>query len=101
MLSNGFLKKNQQETYLWTWDHLAAHDSIRADQKSYLLWMLLSSCASDFNSYGVHSLELWNKVENKRMTIPTYDNIISALAQSPISGMVASASHDCSVKFWK
>ncbi|KAF2296440.1 hypothetical protein GH714_037996 [Hevea brasiliensis] len=47
------------------------------------------------------SLELWNIAENKRMTISAHENIISALAQSPVAGMVASASHDTSVKLWK
>ncbi|XP_034228755.1 transcriptional corepressor LEUNIG_HOMOLOG-like isoform X2 [Prunus dulcis] len=50
---------------------------------------------------GISSLELWNTVENKRMTISAHENIISALAQSPDTGMVASASHDSSVKLWK
>jgi WD40 repeat protein len=38
---------------------------------------------------------------NKCMTIPAHECVISALAQSPVSGMVASASHDKSVKIWK
>ncbi|KAJ8432541.1 hypothetical protein Cgig2_009305 [Carnegiea gigantea] len=46
------------------------------------------------------SLELWNMAENKSMTISAHDNIVSALAAS-ITGMVASAGHDCSVKLWK
>ncbi|XVE78074.1 hypothetical protein DITRI_Ditri13aG0114900 [Diplodiscus trichospermus] len=50
---------------------------------------------------GISSLELWNMAENKSMTIPAHENIISALAQSPVNGMVASASHDSSVKLWK
>ncbi|XP_052109167.1 transcriptional corepressor LEUNIG_HOMOLOG [Arachis duranensis] len=50
---------------------------------------------------GFSSLELWNMAENKSMTISAHENIISALAQSPVTGMVASASHDCSVKLWK
>ncbi|GKD55536.1 hypothetical protein Tco_1288923, partial [Tanacetum coccineum] len=44
------------------------------------------------------SLELWNMTENKRMTVQAHDTIISALAQSPLTGMVASASHGSSVK---
>lgn len=39
--------------------------------------------------------------ENKSMTIPAHDGLIAALAQSPVTGMVASASHDKSVKLWK
>ncbi|KAG4139658.1 hypothetical protein ERO13_D07G207700v2 [Gossypium hirsutum] len=50
---------------------------------------------------GISSLELWNMAENKSMTISAHENIISALAQSPVTGMVASASHDSSVKLWK
>lgn len=50
---------------------------------------------------GISSLELWNMAENKSMTIAAHENIISALAQSRVTGMVASASHDSSVKLWK
>lgn len=49
----------------------------------------------------LQSLELWDMVENKSMTVPAHDNIIAALAQSPATGMVGSASHDSSVKLWK
>ncbi|KAB2057100.1 hypothetical protein ES319_A11G147600v1 [Gossypium barbadense] len=54
-----------------------------------------------FFSMGPQSLELWNMAENKSMTIPAHENIISALAQSPVGGIVATASHDGSVKLWK
>ncbi|KAM1346215.1 hypothetical protein PS2_035258 [Malus domestica] len=50
---------------------------------------------------GNSSLELWNMAENKSMTVAAHENIISALAQSPDTGMVASASHDSYVKLWK
>ncbi|CAG7907741.1 unnamed protein product [Brassica rapa] len=50
---------------------------------------------------GYESLELWNTKENKCMTIPAHECVISALAQSPLTGMMASASHDKSVKIWK
>ncbi|KAG9143520.1 hypothetical protein Leryth_015946 [Lithospermum erythrorhizon] len=40
---------------------------------------------------GLRSLELWNMVDNKSMTVHAHENIISALAQSPLTGMVASA----------
>ncbi|KAH7517531.1 hypothetical protein FEM48_Zijuj09G0074900 [Ziziphus jujuba var. spinosa] len=50
---------------------------------------------------GISSLELWNMVDNKSMTIAAHETIISALAQSPVTGMVASASHDSYVKLWK
>eukprot|EP00262_Sarcandra_glabra_P006462 TRINITY_DN1877_c0_g3_i3.p1 TRINITY_DN1877_c0_g3~~TRINITY_DN1877_c0_g3_i3.p1 ORF type:complete len:755 (-),score=159.15 TRINITY_DN1877_c0_g3_i3:137-2401(-) len=50
---------------------------------------------------GYQSLELWNMAENKSMTVPAHDGLIAALAQSPVTGMVASASHDKCVKLWK
>ncbi|KAF3558999.1 hypothetical protein F2Q69_00011461 [Brassica cretica] len=50
---------------------------------------------------GYQSLELWNTKENKCMTIPAHECVISALAHSPLTGMMASASHDKSVKIWK
>ncbi|XVE84765.1 hypothetical protein DITRI_Ditri17bG0039000 [Diplodiscus trichospermus] len=50
---------------------------------------------------GYQSLELWNTAENKCLTIPAHDCVISALAQSQVTGMVASASYDKSVKIWK
>ncbi|XP_020232514.1 transcriptional corepressor LEUNIG_HOMOLOG [Cajanus cajan] len=50
---------------------------------------------------GNSSLELWNMSENKSMTIGAHENIISSLAQSPVTGMVASASYDNYVKLWK
>ena len=53
------------------------------------------------NYWLMQSLELWNMTENKSMTIKAHEDIISALAQSPVTGMVASASHDNSVKLWK
>eukprot|EP00897_Mesotaenium_endlicherianum_P000686 jgi/Mesen1/10618/ME000089S10078 len=46
------------------------------------------------------SLELWNMVENKSMTVQAHDGLIAALAQSPATGLVASASHDKCVKLW-
>ncbi|MBA0786923.1 hypothetical protein Gotri_006866, partial [Gossypium trilobum] len=46
---------------------------------------------------GYQSLELWNTAENKCMTIPAHDCVISALTQSQVTGMVASASYDKSV----
>lgn len=39
--------------------------------------------------------------ENKCMTVPAHECVISALSQSPLTGMVASASYDKSVKIWK
>ncbi|KAM5552711.1 hypothetical protein ABKV19_025093 [Rosa sericea] len=50
---------------------------------------------------GYQSMELWNMAENKCMTVAAHDCVISALAQSPVTRMVASASHDKSVKIWK
>ncbi|GJM87322.1 hypothetical protein PR202_ga03263 [Eleusine coracana subsp. coracana] len=50
---------------------------------------------------GYQSLELWNMVKNQSMTVQAHEGLIAALAQSPVTGMVASASHDNSVKLWK
>ncbi|KAK8946680.1 Transcriptional corepressor LEUNIG [Platanthera zijinensis] len=50
---------------------------------------------------GYQSLELWNIIEKQTMSVPAHEDLITALAQSPFTGMVASASHDKSVKLWK
>ncbi|XP_020094032.1 transcriptional corepressor LEUNIG_HOMOLOG-like isoform X2 [Ananas comosus] len=50
---------------------------------------------------GYQSLELWNIGENHRMSIQAHEGLIAALAQSPFTGFVASASHDRLVKIWK
>ncbi|WOL05174.1 transcriptional corepressor [Canna indica] len=50
---------------------------------------------------GYQTLELWNIPENQTMTVQAHDGLIAALAQSPATGMVASVSHDKSVKLWK
>lgn len=71
-----------------------------------MLWTFFAAYYS-INSFFIcfiddlQSLELWHMAENKCMTIPAHEGVISALAQSPVTGMVASASHDKSVKIWK
>ncbi|KAB5564891.1 hypothetical protein DKX38_004945 [Salix brachista] len=50
---------------------------------------------------GYQSLELWNLAENKCMTVAAHECLVSALAQSQATAMVASASHDKCVKIWK
>lgn len=47
------------------------------------------------------TFEFWNMAENKTMSLESHDALITALAQSPATGMVASASHDKCVKLWK
>ncbi|GLT97663.1 hypothetical protein SLE2022_152180 [Rubroshorea leprosula] len=47
------------------------------------------------------SLELWNMVENKTMALTAHEGLIAALAVSTATGLIASASHDKSVKLWK
>lgn len=49
----------------------------------------------------MQSLELWNMTEKKTMTLSAHDGLIAALAVSPLTGLVASASHDKYVKLWK
>ncbi|XP_065850802.1 transcriptional corepressor LEUNIG-like isoform X2 [Euphorbia lathyris] len=47
------------------------------------------------------TLELWNMAENKTMTLSAHDKLVSSLAVSSATGLVASASHDKCVKVWK
>ncbi|XP_051223606.1 transcriptional corepressor LEUNIG isoform X3 [Lolium perenne] len=49
---------------------------------------------------GYQSLELWDLLENRSMTVAAHDGLVSALASSS-SGLVASVSHDKHVKLWK
>ncbi|KAH7573058.1 hypothetical protein JRO89_XS03G0058700 [Xanthoceras sorbifolium] len=115
------LKGHSSEIHSVCWDtngdYLAS-----VSQESVKVWSLASGeCVHELNSSGnkfhscifhpsystlmviggYQSLELWNMAENKCMTIPAHECVISALAQSPVTGMVASASHDKSVKIWK
>ncbi|KAH1228746.1 Transcriptional corepressor LEUNIG-like [Glycine max] len=115
------LQGHSAEVHCVCWDtngdYLAS-----VSQESVKVWSLASGeCIHELNSSGnmfhscvfhpsystllviggYQSLELWNMAENKCMTIPAHECVISALAQSPLTGMVASASHDKSVKIWK
>ncbi|XP_052206576.1 transcriptional corepressor LEUNIG-like [Diospyros lotus] len=47
------------------------------------------------------NLELWNMTENKTMTLSAHEGLIAGLAVSTVTGLVASASHDKTVKLWK
>lgn len=115
-----FVGHSSQVNYL-CWD-LSGEYLASVSQESVKVWSLTSGdCIHEFNSNGnqfhscvfhprystllviggLRSLELWNMVDNKSMTIAAHENIISALAQSPVTGTVASASHDSSVKLWK
>lgn len=73
----------------------------------------LNSTGSKFHACAFHpkypsllivgcyqSLELWDMVENRSMTVAAHDGLISALASSS-TGLVASVSHDKHVKLWK
>ncbi|XP_030477206.1 transcriptional corepressor LEUNIG_HOMOLOG [Syzygium oleosum] len=115
------LKGHQSELHSLSWDangdYLASvcPDSVR-------VWRVSSGeCVHELNSSGnkfhscvfhptysnllvigcYQSLELWNMVENKCLTVAAHECVISALAQSPLTGMIASTSHDKSVKIWK
>ncbi|WOL05759.1 transcriptional corepressor [Canna indica] len=50
---------------------------------------------------GYQSVELWNMIEKQTLTVQAHDGLVAALAQSNLTGMIASASHDKSVKIWK
>ncbi|KAG8375505.1 hypothetical protein BUALT_Bualt10G0106800 [Buddleja alternifolia] len=52
-------------------------------------------------SIYLQSLELWNMIENKTMTLSAHEGLIASLAVSTVTGLVASASHDKIVKLWK
>ncbi|CAN1242676.1 Transcriptional corepressor LEUNIG_HOMOLOG [Linum perenne] len=115
------LKGHAAEVHSVCWD-INGDLLATASQESVRVWSLasgeciheLSSSGNKFHSCvfhptfstllvigGYQSLELWNMAENKCMTIPAHDCVISALVQSPVTGMVASASHDKCVKIWK
>jgi hypothetical protein len=47
------------------------------------------------------SLELWNMERNKSITFHVHEGLIAGLAPPPVTGIVASASHDKCVKLWK
>ncbi|XP_020259884.1 transcriptional corepressor LEUNIG_HOMOLOG-like isoform X2 [Asparagus officinalis] len=49
---------------------------------------------------GYQQLELWDRMENKTMSIRAHDGLVSALALTA-TGTFASASHDRTVKLWK
>jgi hypothetical protein len=65
-----------------------------------MVFFWLEGC-TDLIIFFLQSLELWNMAENKSMTITAHEGLIAALAASEATGMVASASHDKTVKLWK
>ncbi|KAF8708857.1 hypothetical protein HU200_030248 [Digitaria exilis] len=50
---------------------------------------------------GYQTLELWSFLDKQRNPIQAHEGLIAALAHSPFTGMIASASHDRYVKLWK
>ncbi|WJX95711.1 hypothetical protein P8452_76996 [Trifolium repens] len=102
-------------------DYLA---SVSGDQVK--IWAIGSDscgvCIQELNSHGTNeifktcvfhpichvliigyneSLMLWNFIERQKMTVPAHDNLVSALAVSDVTGLVASVSHDKHFKIWK
>ncbi|KAL2338311.1 hypothetical protein Fmac_012757 [Flemingia macrophylla] len=47
------------------------------------------------------TLELWDFGENKTLTVPAHDKVVSSLAVSNVTGLLASTSHDKHFKIWK
>ncbi|OWM86493.1 hypothetical protein CDL15_Pgr026385 [Punica granatum] len=115
------LKGHPSEVHSICWDangdRLASmsHESVR-------VWSMANGeCIQEFNasgnnfhscifhsSYshllvigGYQTMEIWNLAENRSVTTPAHECVISALAQSPVTRMIASTSHDKSVKIWK
>ncbi|KAL9259916.1 Transcriptional corepressor LEUNIG-like protein [Drosera capensis] len=64
-----------------------------------------SQCIYELNcngkSFSSCDVELWNMKHQNTMTLPAHDGLISTLAASRASGLVASGSHDGCVKLWK
>ncbi|KAL5219518.1 hypothetical protein ABZP36_020202 [Zizania latifolia] len=50
---------------------------------------------------GYQTMELWSLSDNHRNPVQAHEGLIAALAHSEFTGMIASASHDRSVKLWK
>ncbi|KDP46172.1 hypothetical protein JCGZ_06683 [Jatropha curcas] len=51
---------------------------------------------------GYQCLGLWNMAESRTMTLfAAHEGLISALAVSPLTSLIASASHDKLIKLWK
>lgn len=50
---------------------------------------------------GYQTMELWSLSDNQRNVVAAHEGLIAALAHSLSTGLVASASHDRSVKVWK
>lgn len=50
---------------------------------------------------SLKSLELWNMDENRSMTLAAHGGLISDMAVSTVTGFIASASHDKTLKLWK
>uniref|UniRef100_A0A453MMM5 Uncharacterized protein n=1 Tax=Aegilops tauschii subsp. strangulata TaxID=200361 RepID=A0A453MMM5_AEGTS len=50
---------------------------------------------------GYQTVELWSVADNQRNVVPAHEGLIAALAHSPLTGSIASASHDRWVKLWK
>jgi WD40 repeat protein len=49
----------------------------------------------------MQTLELWSLSDSQRNPIQAHEGLVAALAHSPFTGMIASASHDRYVKLWK
>lgn len=52
-------------------------------------------------SWGFQTIELWDFGDNKTMTLHAHDDVVSSLAVSNVTGLVASTSHDKHFKIWK
>ncbi|CAN6454498.1 unnamed protein product [Victoria cruziana] len=50
---------------------------------------------------GYQSIELWDLISDEAMTVAAHDGLIAGLAKSPVTGLIATASHDKCVKLWK
>nr|CAB3448303.1 unnamed protein product [Digitaria exilis] len=92
-----FLHYNPAHEYLEFLNMLLGHNT---DVQS-VCWDNNGEYLASVSQDLVKSLEVWNMVKNQSLTVQAHEGLIAALAQSPVTGMVASASHDNSVKVWK
>ncbi|GJN05790.1 hypothetical protein PR202_ga23454 [Eleusine coracana subsp. coracana] len=58
-------------------------------------------CVSLIKIVMMQTLDIWNMVNNQSITVRAHEGLVATLAQSPVNGIVASASYDYSVKLWK
>ncbi|KAF1875497.1 hypothetical protein Lal_00006125 [Lupinus albus] len=52
-----------------------------------VFWIQVLFLCGGIMGFGFHTLEMWNFVENKTLSLPAHDNLISSLAVSNYMSM--------------